>query len=284
MSHPREQLTDYLLGDLPPEQMREVDAHLAQCAACREELERLAAGAVAMVESLPPVTPPERVWAGISRRIAGDAPRPAPDAAVDDREAATAGSGAGARLPRPPAVPPLARPAPAPAAPPPRPQAPAWPLWALAASLLLAGAGVWYGLDRQQQLADQRRALQELQAQLATTQSANAALSREQDTLARWLARGDVVARTIAEASDSPIGTVLYLPDGRALVVMREAAPSGRNYQAWGVKGDDVTPLGVTDGRTLEVPSGGFDAIAVSLEPPGGSDTPTQVLGGVPTS
>ncbi len=53
MNHPRDDLTAYLDGALPPARADEVRAHLAGCPACREEEARLRS-AVALLSSLPP--------------------------------------------------------------------------------------------------------------------------------------------------------------------------------------------------------------------------------------
>jgi len=56
MSHPLDDLTALLDGALPPARHAEVERHLAGCASCRAERDRLA-GAVARLAALPP--PPE---------------------------------------------------------------------------------------------------------------------------------------------------------------------------------------------------------------------------------
>lgn len=57
MSHPRDDLTAYLDGALPPPRRAEVEAHLGGCAACRAERDRLAA-AIALLGQLPPAPVP----------------------------------------------------------------------------------------------------------------------------------------------------------------------------------------------------------------------------------
>jgi hypothetical protein len=61
--------------------------------------------------------------------------------------------------------------------------------------------------------------------------------------------------------------------------VMLEGPGPGRSLQAWGVADGAVTSLGAFEGRVVEVAAEGFDAVAISLEPLGGSDTPTEILG-----
>lgn len=107
------------------------------------------------------------------------------------------------------------------------------------------------------------------------------AMRSEALTVNRWLSREDLKVGYLEPTSD-PVGSVLFLADGRALLVLRETPPRNRNYQAWGMREGQAVSLGVSESRTLEVDSSGFDAIGVSLEPAGGSEQPTEVLGGTP--
>jgi hypothetical protein len=52
MSHPEDLLADYIDGTLPPDERAVVDAHLADCAVCREEI-GLAGRAAAALAALP---------------------------------------------------------------------------------------------------------------------------------------------------------------------------------------------------------------------------------------
>jgi len=57
MTHPEEQLSGYVDGTLETDERAEVDAHLATCATCREEIE-LSTRAVTMLRELPEVPVP----------------------------------------------------------------------------------------------------------------------------------------------------------------------------------------------------------------------------------
>jgi anti-sigma factor RsiW len=76
-----------------------------------------------------------------------------------------------------------------------------------------------------------------------------------------------------------PVGRTIILRDGRALVVLKAPRPSGRVYQAWGLGEGAPIPL-----STFRLPLKTFrlppeaKALAVSLEPPGGSLTPTEII------
>jgi predicted anti-sigma-YlaC factor YlaD len=64
MTHPEEQLSGYVDGTLETEERAEVDAHLATCPTCREEIE-LSTRAVTMLRELPEVPVPF----GTTRRV-----------------------------------------------------------------------------------------------------------------------------------------------------------------------------------------------------------------------
>lgn len=227
MNHPKDDLYPYLVDELSPNERARLEAHLADCAECRRELELLDEAYVAMIERLPAEAPPARVWAAIEQRTGSSTPAPA--------------------SPPPPA----------------RPAASIWPVLALAASLVVASVGVLWGVD-QRQTSDRLRA--------------------EHAVITEFLAQSGVSTRTLPIDTFEHGGSVLFALDGSALVVMRHPAPPNRSYQAWGLAGDRVESLGVLDRTALRVTTEGFDVIAVSLEPEGGSPQPTEVLGGVPTS
>jgi anti-sigma factor RsiW len=67
-THPREALTAYHDGELPPEEARQVEAHLEACTECLRELShiRTLGGAMRDMRSEPPS---RSVWDGVHRRI-----------------------------------------------------------------------------------------------------------------------------------------------------------------------------------------------------------------------
>ncbi len=93
-----------------------------------------------------------------------------------------------------------------------------------------------------------------------------------------------------AKAGGTGEGTVLYQPGAaKAYLALRDlpAPPSGKQYQLWIIReGKPVdigmVPIGQQAGEMLQVPKEvrGAEAFAVSLEPAGGSTTPTadQIL------
>lgn len=245
MSHPNDMLYDYVAGDLTPGQAREVERHLESCPSCRVEIERMGAALVAMVEGLAPASPPAGAWNAIEDRI---------------RRSAAAPSGTAPDDARPPVI----------TAPPPRSARPSpWQGFAIAASLVLAAIGISWGVVQQRTVVELRQQQQ--------------ALIEDQAQLARWLTRDDVRAASISADSAPTIGSVLFRSDGRALIVLDESAPPASSFQVWGQLADSsVESLGVVEGRTHEVETQGYAGIAISLEPEGGSEAPTQVVGGVP--
>src|SRR5438093_11696445 len=67
MTHPEEQLAAYVDGTLSDQERVEVDAHLASCQTCRDEVE-LAGRARSVLASLPALeVPPDSVRPGITR-------------------------------------------------------------------------------------------------------------------------------------------------------------------------------------------------------------------------
>ncbi|MGH2678385.1 MAG: anti-sigma factor family protein, partial [Actinomycetota bacterium] len=65
--HPEILLAEYADGTLTPQAEAEVEAHLAECATCREEL-ALATEARAALGSLPEVPAPEGLTLNVRRR------------------------------------------------------------------------------------------------------------------------------------------------------------------------------------------------------------------------
>ena len=78
-------LGGYLDGELKGLRLRRVEAHVAQCAACRGEVEALR-DLVALLKESPPVeglTPPERFAAQIELRLSPRPERPATPRALE---------------------------------------------------------------------------------------------------------------------------------------------------------------------------------------------------------
>lgn len=148
----------------------------------------------------------------------------------------------------------------------------AWPrrvLSAVAAAIvLLAGVGtVWV---QQQRLGDAQReaqALQDVQARMF-----------------QILAAGDAEVHTASfDGGTVRVAVSAQLGDGVVAAENLPAPPDGRVYQLWRLADGAPTSIGVfAEGqRTGSVPMdtlGGADTIALTLEPPGGSATPTMPI------
>ena len=234
-------LAPYAAHALAPDDTRAVAEHLAQCPTCREDL-------AAMRESLAEVA-----------RTAAEPPPPGMREAVlaaawrtpQERVPAGFGPARGPGLPggRPRRV----------------PRAGLLVLAASLALLLVVGAGTagWV---------------------LGSRPEAG-------DPVAGLLAAaGTEVARVVpevpADVGERPAGEVVAVVNdaqGRGALVARglPVAPEGRTWQAWSLAGEGVRSAGVFEVGDAGVAvveftwPAGSDAVAVSLEPTGGSESPT---------
>ncbi|RIH90663.1 Anti-sigma-K factor rskA [Calidithermus terrae] len=106
------------------------------------------------------------------------------------------------------------------------------------------------------------------------------ALRAEQAKVAHWLSEPEGKWRAIKNAQGEGVGTMIWLEDGGCLIVMKDPAPEGKVYQAWGVGGTVAQPIPLETFRgrvvTLRLPSPAV-ALAISEEPGGGSQTPTDI-------
>lgn len=110
----------------------------------------------------------------------------------------------------------------------------------------------------------------------------NRVLAQEQAKVSSWMSNPKAEWRLLKDASGQSFGTMLWLPDGRCLIVLSEVAPQGKVYQAWGRRvGENPISLGTFSGRVFETHYQEFQTMGVSLEPPGGSPQPTHPLGRV---
>lgn len=131
---------------------------------------------------------------------------------------------------------------------------------ALSAVGLLAAV---FFLWRNQSLEQQISALQRVNATRVQVLSASSAIQ-------------------LASNKNIPIGKAFLTPNGQLVIALSLPEPqAGKTYQAWFIEQGQSTP------RPLQTLSTSLDAvvpsnvaaIAISLEPSGGSTTPTEVLG-----
>ena len=103
MSHSEyeELAAGYVLGALEPDDEHLFQQHLSGCTVCEANVRELEAVVGELAYAVPPVEPPDTVWAGIRREIRPEAARrtvlPAPAAGAEGRPGAGAG-GRGLRL------------------------------------------------------------------------------------------------------------------------------------------------------------------------------------------
>ncbi len=254
----REVAAAYALGALEPGERSEVERHLAAAGphdGCHEAVVRARATAAELARALPEVTPDPAVWRAIEVR-AGRARR--------------------------------------------RFSTPVGPVgWAAVAAAALAL--VFLQLER----LELRRQREEVRAAQASSRAADeerdrvrqalqaleGAASLERDALALLDRPGTRLVPLAPQAGhDIRATAILNLAEGRAFVVSATLSPQpGKSYQLWVLRGTAPprpagflrsAPAGASAGevdRTL-LSGGAPDALAVSLEPEGGSPAPTQVL------
>jgi len=231
-----ETLAAYALGALPEAEIADVRRHLALCPACRAEVGELAAA----VTLLPLVVEPAEPAPELRGRILAAA-RAASAVEPPLRIVPTAPHGRS----RPPA----SRPG-------------AWRPWLLTAAAALLAVGVGFSN------VVLRQDLQERERQLAVFESAS-----------RTVALAGPAERQGAK------GVLVERAGGGAPVLLLEGMPApegNRTYQVWVIRGGEpvsagVLPLRAAGQQRLELTQSleGVQTVAVSVEPAGGSPSPT---------
>lgn len=287
---PHDAVGAYLLDALPEEERAVFAAHVPGCDACRRSVAELAP-VVAILPRLLEVAPEDRGWVAGGN---GDASPPAPSADLRGRILAAAATDAGRGVaPVLPAVgvggarslPPGEagrggageRPAGAPMSDgarvvPFRERARFGGGWPVAAALTLVavGAVVW-ALAMQGRVADQEERLTAQRAEIEEMRAANA------------------LAFAMVPTADGPSGAwgnLLYDPgDGLAMVYVDGLPPlaADQAYQLWMLKGTEPSPSETfavdADGdasMAMEGDLSEYDAVALTIEPAGGSAAPTS--------
>jgi anti-sigma-K factor RskA len=255
----------YALDALTPDEKAAVDAHMAACAEDHSDFAHLGGVTPALATMAEPLDAPPELKGRVMAAVAA--------AAADDKRAVAASPG---KMPGRYSTPggrvtPAPEPRPAPAVEAPSRGAwrmPVWTGWAAAAVavLVLAVVGV-YALG--------------LQSQLNQSQQEAAVLS---DALAAYAAPDSQTA-ILDDANSNATGFAAVSADGTAYVVMSglEPAPSGKTYQAWFIANGAPVSAGLAtvgaDGLMVmsnSQPAPGTTAVALTLEPAGGSEQPTS--------
>jgi anti-sigma-K factor RskA len=264
----------YVLGALEPDDEHAFQEHLEGCSSCQANVRELEAVVGELAYAVPPVDPPDTLWAGIRREIAPEAARhpSLPAAAAEEAPAAVTevapGRAAGPAAPRRArggwrrrALPALA---------------------AAAAILLVVALSVW-NLNLRDQNAVYRDRVAALERATQLANDPNASLVALNDTAGPAGARATVIA---SSAKD------------RGVLLIEDLPPLARDrvYELWGVPQGDIAkaekalvfqPLRRPGVQTLpfEVPIQPGTVFAITEEPgPAGSPKPTSqpILTGVP--
>jgi anti-sigma-K factor RskA len=259
MSHSeyQELAAGYVLGALEPDDEHLFQQHLGGCSVCEANVRELEAVVGELAYAVPPVDPPDTVWAGIRREIRPEAARrtvlPGPAAGAEDRPGA---GGRGLRL-----LPGLA---------------------AAAAIVLVVVLSLW-NLNLRDENAVYRERVAALERATELANDPNASLVTLDDTPGPEGAQATVIA---SSRQDRGVLIVENLPP-----LQRD-----RVYELWGVPGgviDDAQkalvfqPLRRQGVQTLEfeVPIQPGTVFAITEEPgPDGSEKPTSqpILAGAP--
>lgn len=102
------------------------------------------------------------------------------------------------------------------------------------------------------------------------------ALRPPADPLTRYAGMPGAVSQPLTGADQTQIGQVVRLQDGSAFLYLSAAPPDDRVYQLWKIEGGAPVSLGVIEGQGTLVPDAPNGlTLAVSVEPPGGSEQPT---------
>jgi anti-sigma-K factor RskA len=257
--HVAEHLGLYALGGLEPEELARVEAHLVECAACRQEADAMRALATAVAQSASPVEPPRAARARVLKRVR--AARPSPGAE------------------RRPLWAPLAL-----------------GFSALAIVGLLSWNVYLQARlnDLGAQITTQENVIAGLRQDAAQQEQLVESLSYQvdqQEQVVRVVTAPRTITVRLVSEADPEAGARAFVAEGaQDIVLIVDHLPilgTNQTYQAW-----VMTPGGqpVSAGLfrvnehgwgvySLELsPSVDFNAIGVSLEPAGGSQAPTEVV------
>jgi anti-sigma-K factor RskA len=241
----------YVLGALEPDDEHRFRQHLDGCPVCEANVRELEAVVGELAYTVPPVDPPDTVWAGIRREIRPEAarrgPLPAPAAPAEARPG-PAGGGRGLRL-----LPGLA---------------------AAAAVLLIVVLSLW-NLNLRDENAVYRDRVAALERATELVNDPNAALVSLDDAPGPAGARATVIASSRQD---------------RGVLLIENLPPLARDrvYELWGMPGGDVEkaqkalvfqPLRRqgTQALLFEAPVQPGTVFAITEEPaPDGSEKPTK--------
>lgn len=242
-----DQLLDYVLGILDPEEVAAIELRLKGDAAARAEVRALRESLLSLSDDLPAVAPPPQVYQQLEasfRALKSEQALSAQPslAQAEPRSPPAISSRTAPRRSRMPSARPLPR------------------LIALAVSSVAVVVALIWG---------------------AVTLRAG----QPAELLNAYLNDPSVRRLELKNEAGTLTGRVLVRPDGRTLIEMTTALPAGKIFQAWGVTGPAnrrvATALKQSDQQIIEVDRQQYPILWISIEPSGGSPQPTLKVGRV---
>ncbi|MFJ8882748.1 anti-sigma factor domain-containing protein [Streptomyces sp. NPDC102402] len=263
---PHESSGAYVLHALPEEERRAFEAHLAGCEQCQEEVAELRA-TTALLGRMTAEHPPQALRDRVLRQVADTPQEPRPRTGTKVRRVRGRGPARSLRL-------------------------------ALAASVAVALVCLGLAGWQRQEAADAKDHAQRAEAQAAQVEAqaheAQAYAHRveaEQKNVTKVLTASDVRLQTQALSDGATASVTFSRSVGSATLAVSglPALPAGRTYAAWFMENGTPVPAGLLTGdpgRRVTLLEGTLDnasAVALSVEPAGGSPQPTTVpFGAVP--
>jgi anti-sigma-K factor RskA len=115
-----------------------------------------------------------------------------------------------------------------------------------------------------------------------SSQLENQIVSLQQQAKTRVTVLSESTLVKLASSQNIPIGQAFLTPNGKLIIALKLPEPeAGKTYQAWFIQNGQSNPQPLETLQTsldTHVPKNAA-VIAISLEPIGGSTTPSQVLG-----
>ncbi len=256
----RELLPAYALGALDGPERAELEAHLAECAACRVRLEAWRRTVGDLAEGVVPATPPAGVRASLLDRVRSEAAAERPASRVAERRRWIVALAAVVVV-------------------------------AALTALLLGVARARLGSELEatrSRVAELERRLAAAQGDLAETRVHLTSLTRLVQVLSSARPERQVVLAGLDPAPGAH-GRLFLDPETRRAVFVADhlpALPAGRDYQLWTIVAGTPRSAGVfrsdAQGHALlevdQVPPERADAWAVTIEPAGGVPRPTGAM------
>jgi anti-sigma-K factor RskA len=253
----------YVVGALTPDEVREFETHLADCADCRKEVADMNEVTARLSETVA-AEPPAQLRSAVLAEIADTVQDRRPDTAAHEHAGAAPRRGRHAASKTDGEQPPDDT------------TAPVVPLrrrWRERAAVLVAAAAViaavgvsGWALSERGDARDEAASAQRLMNELTSVLNAGDAQTVSSST------KGGAVAMVVR--SDSR-GVALLLASGLP------ALPDDKTYQAWTIDNDKPTSAGIFDSQgdqtAHELPTAAVSTgtVAITIEPAGGSDQPT---------